>query len=190
VIEAPAQRPPVERHVADWNVVVTVAEQGFRDAVRLLRKWGRVKRTPYYNVLGMTVESPDEFLAAFAAAIAASPGILNSISHVIPAQQAFDFARAEEFEARARALALAWVPQLSGKSFHVRLHRRGFKGVLSTPREERFLDEALLSALGDGGRISFTDPDAVIQIETIGGRAGMSLWTREQLRQYPFLGTD
>jgi tRNA(Ser,Leu) C12 N-acetylase TAN1 len=72
----------------------------------------------------------------------------------------------------------------------VRLHRRGFKGVLSTPHEERFLDEALLSALGVGGRISFTDPDAVIQIETIGGRAGMSLWTREELRQYPFLGTD
>jgi tRNA(Ser,Leu) C12 N-acetylase TAN1 len=190
VIEALVERPPVERHPADWNVVVTVAEQGFRDAVRLLRKWGRVKRTPYYNVLGMTVERPDEFLVAFAAAVAESPGTLNCISHVIPVQHAFDFATPEEFEAQARAVALAWVPQLGGKSFHVRLHRRGFKGALSTPREERFLDEALLSALGDGGRISFTDPDAVIQIETIGGRAGMSLWTREELRQYPFLGTD
>jgi tRNA(Ser,Leu) C12 N-acetylase TAN1 len=190
VSEAPAERPPVEGLAADWNVVVTVAEQGFRDAVRLLRKWGRVKRTSFYNVLAMTVERPGEFLAAFAAAVSASPGILNSISHVIPAQHAFDFTTAEEFEARARAVALAWTPQLGGKSFHVRLHRRGFKGVLSTPREERFLDEALLSALGDGGRISFTDPDAVIQIETIGGRAGMSLWTQEELRQYPFLGTD
>ncbi len=109
MIEAPAERLPVERHLADWNVVVTVAEQGFRDAVRLLRKWGRVKRTAYYNVLGMTVERPDAFLAAFAAAVAESPGILNSISHVIPAQHAFDFATEEEFEARARAVALAWV---------------------------------------------------------------------------------
>jgi len=36
---------------------------------------------------------------------------------------------------------------LAGKSFHVRLHRRGFKGRLSTAKEERFLDEALLDAL-------------------------------------------
>ena len=108
----------------------------------------------------------------------------------MPAQEVFDFGTAEYFEARARAIALTWVPALSGKSFHVRLHRRGFKGVLSTPREERFIDEALLTALQDAGRISFTDPDAVIQIETIDGRAGMSLWTRDEMHRYPFLGAD
>ncbi len=178
------------QRTADWNVVVTLAEQSFRDAVRLLRKWGTVKRTGYYNVLGMKVGNPDAFLADFAAAVADSPGILNFVSHVVPAQQTFDFSAAEDFEAKARAVALAWAPKLGGKSFHVRLHRRGFKGVLSTPREERFLDEALLAALGDTGRISFTDPDAVIQIETIDARAGMSFWTRDEVRRYPFLGTD
>jgi hypothetical protein len=71
------------------------------------------------------------------------------------------------------------------------LHRRGFKGGLSTPKEERFLDEALLDALekqGTPGRIDFEDPDAVIQIETVDGRAGMSLWTRDDLRRCGFLG--
>jgi tRNA(Ser,Leu) C12 N-acetylase TAN1 len=182
--------PSLTPAAADWNVVVTLAEQGFRDAVRLLGKWGRVKRTAYYNVLAMKVGNPDAFLAGFAAAVAASPGILNFVSHVVPAQETFDFGTAEEFEARARAIALAWTPKLSGKSFHVRLHRRGFKGVLSTPREERFLDEVLLAALQDAGRIDFADPDAVIQIETIDGRAGMSLWTRDDMRLHPFLGTD
>ena len=161
--------------VADWNVVVTLVEQSFREAVRLLGRWGTVKRTTYYNVLGMKVENPDTFLADFAAAVVASPGILNFISHVMPARQTFDFGTAEEFEAQARAIALSWAPRLSGGSFHVRLHRRGFKGVLSTPREERFLDEALLAVNRDASRIDFTDPDAVIQIETIDGRAGMSL---------------
>jgi tRNA(Ser,Leu) C12 N-acetylase TAN1 len=82
---------------------------------------------------------------------------------------------------------------LAGKSFHVRLHRRGLKGTLSTPREERFLDETLLDALeslGAPSRITFTDPDAILQIETIDGRAGVSLWQREDLQRYPFLGVS
>ena len=64
-------------------------------------------------------------------------------------------------------------------------------GPVSTPKEERFLDEALLDALdaeGAPGRIAFTDPDAILQIETIDGRAGISLWDREDLQRYPFLG--
>jgi len=75
-------------------------------------------------------------------------------------------------------------------SFLVRLHRHGFKGRLSTPKEERFLDEALLDALDALGRPGFADPDAILQIETIDGRAGVSLWRREDLRRYPFLGVS
>lgn len=182
--------PSLAPSPADWNVVVTLAEQSFREAVRLLGRWGKVRRTAYYNVLGVKVASADAFLADFAASVAANPGFLNFVSHVVPAQQTFVFTSAEEFETQARAIALGWAPKLGGKRFHVRLHRRGFKGVLSTPREERFLDEALLAALPEAGRIDFADPDAVIQIETIDGRAGMSLWTRDELRRHPFLGAD
>ena len=176
--------------VIDWNVVVTVAERSFRDAVRLLGRWGTVARTAYYNVLAMKVANADAFLADFAAAVADTHGVLNFVSHVAPARETFDFATAEEFETRARALVIGWVPKLAGNSFHVRLHRRGFKGVLSTPREERFLDETLLAALEGNGRVDFEDPDFVIQIETIDGRAGMSLWTRDELRRCPFLGVS
>ena len=65
--------------------------------------------------------------------------------------------------------------------------------MLSSQPEERLLDEALLAALaeaGTPGRINFDDPDNVIQIETVGGRAGLSLWTREDRRRFPFLGSD
>jgi tRNA(Ser,Leu) C12 N-acetylase TAN1 len=176
--------------LADWNVVVTLAENSFRDAVRMLGKWGKVKRTPYYNVLGLRVADPGSFLDDFAAAIAESPGILNFISHVVPSQETFDFSTTEEFQARARAIALGWMPKLSGKSFHVRLHRRGLKGVLSTHREEQFLADALLAVLQGAGRVAFTDPDLVVQIETIDGRAGMSLRTRDDIRRFPFLGVE
>jgi hypothetical protein len=36
--------------------------------------------------------------------------------------------------------------------------------------------------------MAFTDPDAILQIETIDGPAGISLWRREDLQRYPFLG--
>jgi len=175
----------------DWNVIITLAEQTLREARRALARWGRLKPTAYYNVFTMTVGAPDRFLAEFAAAVAELPGLLNFISHAVPAQMTFDFLSAEEFEVRARDIALNWVTRLGSARFHVRLHRRGFKGTLSTPREERFLDDVLLAALqaaGTPGRISFDDPDFVIQIETIGTRAGMSCWSREDLRRFRFLG--
>ncbi len=159
----------------------------------MLAHWGRVSRTGFYNVLVMRVSDPKAFLADFTVAITESPGLLNLVSHVVPAETGFSFESSEEFEREARAIALNWLRNLAGSSFYVRLHRRGFKGIISTQPEERFLDETLLVALaeaGTPGRISFEDPDMVIQIETVDGRAGMSLWTREELRRYPFLGVD
>jgi hypothetical protein len=73
----------------------------------------------------------------------------------------------------------------------VRLRRRGLKGIISTPEEERFLDDLLLEALaaaGAPGHISFEDPEYVLLIETVGSGGGVALWTREDLKRYPFLG--
>jgi hypothetical protein len=44
-----------------------------------------------------------------------------------------------------------------------------------------------------GNTMKYPDrPDAgrILQIETIDGRAGLSLWRREDLRRYPFLGVS
>jgi tRNA(Ser,Leu) C12 N-acetylase TAN1 len=178
---------------ADWNVVVTLPEPTFREVRKFLRRWGEAHRTGYFHVITLTVDDVESFPAEIAKAIEEKPGTLNILSHIIPAQRTFTFSSAEEFEARARDIAILWAPMLAGKSFHVRLHRRGFKGTLSTPKEERFLDETLLDALeslGDPGRITFTDPDAILQIETIDGRAGVSLWQRKDLQRYPFFGVS
>jgi hypothetical protein len=37
------------------------------------------------------------------------------------------------------------------------------------------------------GRIGFDDPDFIIHIETIDRRAGMALWSRDDMQRYPFL---
>jgi tRNA(Ser,Leu) C12 N-acetylase TAN1 len=181
----------VESGPLAWNVIVTLAEPTFRIARRLLARWGELRRTEYFNVAVMAVADPAAFLREFSAALAESPVILNAMSHVLAFEQMFEFTDTAGFEAKAREIALSHVPKLAGKSFHVRLHRRGLKGTISTPTEERFLDDVLLQALaaaGRPGRISFDDPDCVLLLETVGERGGLALWTREDLKRYPFLG--
>ena len=177
----------------DWNVVATAHEDGYKRVRKLLAGFGPTGATGFYNVLVMKVADPAVLLEELGDMVAESPGLMNDLSRVVPAKEAFNFQSVAEFEEAACAIALRWAPMLAGRSFHVRLNRRGFKGRLSTPDEERFLDDVLLQRLserGTPGRIDFGDPDAVIDIETVGGRAGMSLWTREELRRFPFLHVD
>lgn len=66
-----------------------------------------------------------------------------------------------------------WVPQLEGKGFHVRMHRRGFKGRLSSLEEEKMLDEFLLELTkerGNPGHVTFEGPDVIIAVETVAHR--------------------
>jgi len=73
------------------------------------------------------------------------------------------------------------------------LHRRGSGRDLPTPEAERFLDDTILHATmaaGDPGKLSFTEADAVIAIDTIDDRAGMSLWTRDDLMRHRLLRPD
>ncbi len=185
--------PGTARRPADWNVIVTLAEPTFHEARRLMSNWGRLRTTGFHNVLVMKVADPADFLREFAAMVEEAPGLLNDVSHVIPFEACFDFTDLEDFEAGARAIALGWSRRLGNKAFHVRLHRRGLRDTISSPAEERFLDDALLDALeaaGTPGRIAFDDPDAVLLIETVGARAGLALWSREDLQRYRFLGVD
>lgn len=174
----------------DWNVVITVQEGGYNEARKLLERFGRVERTDYFNVLLMRVEDPRRFLDLLREESERSPDRLRSLARVIPVLQSFEFQTPADFEEKARQAVCAWIPTLEGKSFHLRMHRRGFKGKLSAMEEEKFLDTYLLEALemtGNKGRISFEDPDAILSLETIGTRAGLSLWTREELKRYPLL---
>ncbi len=177
----------------DWNVVISVREHGYTQARQLLQRFGAVRHTDYYNVLVMKVDDIHRLLENLQRRVAEDPAILTAVARVMPAVHCFDFQSHDDFEAKAREAALAWVPDLAHKSFHVRLHRRGLKDQLPKPDEERFLNHALLEALeraGTPGRITFEDPDAILAVETIGQRAGVALWTRDDLQRYPFLRGD
>ena len=177
----------------EWNVVVSVREDGFGRALGILRRFGRVTRTGFRNVLALTVPDTGEFIAGFSDLVAQRPDVLDAVSRAVPAEASFQFHTGGEFEEKARDLALARAGRLAGRSFHVRIHRRGLKDRIDSRNEEVFLDKVLLEALeeaGMPGSITFDDPDAILDIETVGTWAGMSIWTREDLERYPFLRVD
>jgi tRNA(Ser,Leu) C12 N-acetylase TAN1 len=177
----------------DWNVVVSVPEHGFKQTREFLGAWGPVRRTEFYNVLVMRIDDIPAFLAGLQQRVMENPDVQGFLGRVVPITDTFVFQSPEEFEAKARDAVTAYLSHLSGKRFHVRMHRRGFKGRLSSQEEERFLDVFLLESLaqqGTPGRVAFDDPDAIIALETVGQQAGLSLWTRQDLQRYPFLKLD
>lgn len=150
-----------------WNVLVTTHKDGYRRAIRLLADYGPVRKTDYFNVLTLQVEDIGLMMEDLCVKIEADADILR--------------------------FALAWAPQLAGKGFHVRIHRRGFKNRLSSMAEERFLDDALLTVLeemGEPGHIAFAEAEAIVMVETVSNQAGLALWSREELARYPFLHLD
>jgi len=177
----------------DWNVVISVYQDGFRRALRGLRDLGPIARSAYHNVLVMKADDPVAALATIEQRTLANTALYDALSRVAPATRCFDFQSSDEFMQNAKSLVLQWAPDLAGRSFHVRLHRRGGRHEPHAQDVERALDDAVLEATqqaGQPGRVSFTDPDAVIAIDTVDGRAGLALWKREDLARYHLLRPD
>lgn len=177
----------------DWNVLATVREGWIYQARAFLREFGPVHKSDFRNILVMKTDDIPLLMERLRVRMEEIPDGASFIGRIVPATHIFTFTTPEIFESKAKEIVSHWIPDLAGKSFHVRMHRRGFKGRLSGMDEEQFLDAFLLATLekeGTPGRITFTDPDAIIAIETIAQRAGLALLTREDLQRYPFLRLD
>jgi len=179
--------------IPDWNVVATVQEHSFRHAWDFLLAYGAVARTDYFNVITLRVADTGAFLEQLRRDLAADAAAAAALARAVPVTTAFGFQSPREFEAAARRAVTPWLSELAGCTFHVRMHRRGFKGRLSSQDEERFLDHYVIEGLrrhGADASVSFDDPDIVIAVETVGQRGGVSRWARDQRSRYPFLGLD
>jgi tRNA(Ser,Leu) C12 N-acetylase TAN1 len=179
--------------VRDWNLIVTIYQQGFRRALRALQDIGPTERSPYHNVLVMKVDDLLAVLEAIERRTEERPALYDAIARVAPAMRTFEFQSEEGFKDNAKSIVLEWLPSLTGRSFHVRLHRRGSKLDLRTPDAERLFNDAIVDATTRAGipaRVSYTDPDAVIAIDTVDDRAGLAMWTREDLARHRLLRPD
>lgn len=176
--------------MGNWNLIVTTAEGKYTQALGFLARFGVVKPTSYYNVVMMHVHDIPELMGVLAREWESQGGRLLLLQRVVPMSHTFNFRDQQAFGLRAAEVVSGWTDQLAGKTFHVRMHRRGFKDQLHSEEEERLLNAAVVDATERAGNpavVSFDDPDAVVAVETIGNQAGMSLWLREDLQHYPFL---
>jgi tRNA(Ser,Leu) C12 N-acetylase TAN1 len=177
----------------DWNVVVSVKEKRFSQAVNILKEFGPISKTGFLNVLVMKVEDTAGMCDTLKKRLEEDPSFLSFLSRLIPVAKSFAFQTPEEFKTKVKEIVSEWVSQLEGRGFHVRMHRRGFKGRLHSLEEEKMLDEFLLELTkesGKSGHVTFEDSDVIIAVETVAQRAGLSLWTREALQEYPFVRVE
>jgi tRNA(Ser,Leu) C12 N-acetylase TAN1 len=177
----------------DWNVVVCVYQDGFRGVLRALRDLEPTERSPYHNVLLMQADDPVALLTAIEKRTEESTALYDAISRVAPATRSFEFHSTEDFVEKAKPIIGEWSASLAGRTFHVRLHRRGATHDLGTQDAEHLFNDIVLDATtkaGMPGKVSFTDPDAVIAIDTVDDRAGLALWTREDLARHRLLRPD
>jgi len=179
----------------DWNIVVTVHEHEhcYRQASRFLKTFGELGNTDFFNVLTLRVANIEVFLKQLHQQFDEEPQLFDCIARVLPVSHTFSYKTPEEFEAKAEALTTPWGVKLAGTRFHVRMHRRGFKGRMSSQEEEKNLADILMCLLAERGEtasVDFYNPDFIVVIETIGQQAGVSLWSREELLRYPLIKLD
>jgi hypothetical protein len=182
-----------ERDMEDWNVIITVFQDGYRRALRALHELGRVERSPYHNVLVMKVDDPAGLLSAVETRTRESPALYDAISRVAPAKRTFDFKTRHELLAGAKLVIGEWASRLAGCRCYVRLHLSGVRQDLQTQEMERRLDREIVektTGIGRPASIAFTNPDAIIAFDAIDNRAGLALWTRDELRRYAVLRPD
>lgn len=172
-----------------WNVLATSFE-GYRDLLlRVLKKFGRFGGAGYRNVAIGRVEDVPVFLDALRDAMAAEPRLGAVVAKAVPIARTVRFDPAELFDALTEA-ARPMFPELAGGTFHVRVERRGLKGLLHAAEVEKHVGAAAWAALeadGHAPKVSFKDPDRVLLIETIGERAGLTVIDRALRQSYDFV---
>jgi len=172
-----------------WNVLVTAQEGAGRDLKRLLKRLGTFRSSGFRNVIIGQVAAVPEFCRALVAELDRRPYAQAWLGKVLPVHRTFPV-DVGTFAEDAEAALAAVVDLVGARSFHVRVERRGHKGILSTrDLELRFGDYVwgALEAHGICPTVAFDDPEVVVAIEIAGDVAGISLIFRELRIEFPFV---
>lgn len=177
----------------EWNAIVSIYRSGHKRALEALAKLGRVEPSSYHHVLVVSVDDPLGLIATVEQQAKQDPALYGAIARVAPAMRNFEFRSTNAFYERIKPIVCEWTLALAGRSFHVRMHRRGGPVDLHATEVEQRLDGIIREATGVAGKsatVCFDRPDAVIVIDTVGARAGVSLWTRYDVAQHRLLRPD
>jgi tRNA(Ser,Leu) C12 N-acetylase TAN1 len=175
------------RSTLEWNLVVTAHGGRRHDLVHALRPIVRLRRAGYSEVMIGCAADIEACLAAIAAR-ANETFAAEVLARVVPVARTF--ALAPDLEAQLRSETATFVDALVGQSFHVRVERRGQRGVVRSDHLERLLGTALVAALrgrGESPLVTFRDPDVIVAVELIGEMGGVGLVPRVLRERFPFV---
>ncbi len=173
----------------DWNLLATSVEGARPVLLAGLRRLGVFRGGGYRNVAIGRVADVAAFLDAWREALAGDPMLMASVGRVLPILQTFAVDQLDP-AASLQAAVEPLAPLLAGRSFYVRIERRGLRGMLSSSEAERALGAALwasLEAAGHTPRVTFDDPDVVVVVETLGDRGGIAVLDRAVRAGYSFV---
>jgi tRNA(Ser,Leu) C12 N-acetylase TAN1 len=173
-----------------WNLLVTSLE-GQREALlAALRPLARFRRGGFPNVLVATVDDPVAFLGVLRDACAQSTVVRSSLGKAIPIDRTLRLTSPEAFRDEVGAALDALADRLTGRTFFVRIFRRGFRGLIDSTRLEGELGARLVAALearGDRPRVRFDDSDVALVIETLRDEVGIAVLDRTLRATHPFV---
>ena len=190
--DAPAPVATASPLPRTWNLVVTSREGAQRRLRGALARLVRLGRSGFRNVFVGQVDDPEAFLAAVGELRVARPVLDRWLGKIIAVERTFAVDPAT-FQARVQEEAARFLDRLVGRSFHVRVERRGHKGVIDTHACERAVGAFLWAALEARGArpvVEFEDPDVVLVVELVGDTAGLALVARELRARFPFVKID
>jgi tRNA(Ser,Leu) C12 N-acetylase TAN1 len=173
----------------EWNILVTAQRGREDDAFRFLKHRGRFIHTGFKDVLLGFVEDTALFLDQLEFVRRENPRRINSLSQVVPMERSFHFELSDLID-KLKEAVLLFAERVGEKRFYVRAIRRGHKGELSSDAIEREVAGFLVATLEKTGievHVGFSDPDAIVVIETIANWAGAALVTREMREKYPLI---
>ena len=176
------------RPTLDWNLVVTARSGRRHDLVHALRPIVKLRRAGFPDV---SIGRAADVEACLTAIGARADRMLATevLARVVPVTRTF-LVDPAALETQLLAEMAGAADALVGRSFHVRVERRGQKAVARSDLLERRLGTALVDALrarGADPRVTFDDPDAIVAVELIGAMCGVGVVDRDLRRRFPFV---
>ncbi len=175
-----------------WNVLVTSRQGGQRRLRNALRRLVRLRLSGFRNVLIGHVDDLETLFTGIADLRERYPRVEEWLGKVVPIERTFVLDASAALD-QLRQQTAPLLDRLEGRTFHVRLERRGHKGTINTHAAEKAVGEHLYAALEARGQrpvVQFNEPDAVVVVEIIGEVAGVGLVTRELRQRFPFVKID
>ncbi len=174
---------------ARWNVLVTAQEGSARDLKRLVKNYGVFRWSHFRNVLLGWVPEPSAFFSTLAEILERKPFVHNWLGKAVPIAVTLPVC-VDSFAQDVENQLSHLLEQLSGKSFYVRVERRGHKGQLHTHALEQQLGDYLWDQLQRRDHhptVSFNDPDVVVIVEIAGQTAGIGVIPRRLREEFSFI---